>query len=99
MKNYIVAHYGGTRPTFTPAETLDAARLQALAVLTDRRNNPTDVVSIIDADTDEVLYYGKGKKLIAKLKGINQPAATGLLWSFKPVLHWMSLKLSNPATR
>lgn len=101
MQNYIVAHYGTPQPSFTYAETIDAARLLALTILMGQQYTATDIVSIVDATTDEVLYYGKGKKLVAQLQAAS-PRKTRAISGFLPIrllLNWVSPKLAGTATR
>lgn len=98
MQNYLIAYYSGNEPTFKYTESVESARVYALAMATVRPNTATDVMSIIEIATDRVVFYGKGQNLVAKLNAQpNKDSGTGFsfLPLFRPILTWMGLTVSE----
>lgn len=98
MQNYLIAYYSGNEPTFKYTESVESARVHALAMATVRPNTATDVLSIVEIATDRVVFYGKGQNLVAKLteqKSADSTVGFSLLPLFRPILNWMGLKVSE----
>ncbi len=98
MKTYLVVYYGSVVPTFSYADTLKEARSYALILLNSQHCKRSDVLSIVNAVNDSVIYYGKRDELIRTFNAIDYktgPADSLCLLSLRPVLNWISTKVAR----
>ncbi|WP_338875271.1 hypothetical protein WBJ53_06565 [Spirosoma sp. SC4-14] len=94
MQNYLIAYYTNNEPWFVYSESVEAARLRAMNMVGVHANAATDILSIIEIDTDRIVFYGKGEKLLARLNGLGRAVTTerfSIPPFLKPVFTWIGL--------
>ncbi|RIV21201.1 hypothetical protein DYU11_17395 [Fibrisoma montanum] len=86
MLPYIAIHYNGIRPTFAYMASPEAARLYLSQLLTNRQADANDLLTIVRAIDDQIVYFGRRNNTVDKLK----PGATESSFSFARL--WQSIR-------
>lgn len=74
MNHYMAVNYNGTTTTFTPTPNLDAARAYLCNQLNNNRDAATNTMSIIDIETDQIIYFRNGNNSVESIMNLNRPA-------------------------
>lgn len=78
MQPYIAIHYNGVRPTFAYMASPEAAKKHLSQLLINHQANANDLLTIVRAIDDQIIYFGRRNNTIDKL----DPEATRPSFSF-----------------
>lgn len=95
MNHYMVVNYNGTTTTFTPTPTIDAARVYLCSLLTRNADAVNNTMSIIDIETDQIIYYRSSNNSVESIMNLKRPSES--LWQTltQRIDHvWSQLNLS-----
>lgn len=91
----MIAYYTNNEPRFVYSESAEAARLRAISMISAHGNTADDILSIIEIDTDRIIFDGKGEKLLARLSALGKRPITTETFSLppflRPITSWIGL--------
>ncbi|CCH54074.1 hypothetical protein BN8_03216 [Fibrisoma limi BUZ 3] len=67
MQPYIAIHYNGVRPTFAYMASPEAAKTYLSQLLINHQANTNDLLTIVRAIDDQIIYFGRRNNTIDKL--------------------------------